>query len=255
MDRQPAYDVMGVGYSNTRREEPRIARAIWEALGDAESVANIGAGTGNYEPRDREVIAIEPSDVMRAQRRRDAAPALQGTAEEIPLADASVDAAMAVMTDQHWRDRVLGLAEMRRIARRRVVVLTIDDRPREHFWLTRDYLTEYKSVRTRRAPNLYKLAVAEGTAEIRPVLVPHDCADGFALAFWRRPDAYLDAAVQSGISLFHLLDEAHVVSAMQQLADDLASGAWAERNSELLELDELDLGLRLIVWEKDAPPA
>ena len=250
MDSRPAYDVMGVGYSTTRHEDPRIARAIWEALGDAASVANIGAGTGNYEPRDREVVAIEPSDVMRAQRPPGSAPAIAGTAERIPLEDASVDVAMAVLTDQHWRDRALGLAEMRRIARRRVVALTFDESPRAHFWLTRDYLTEYRSLRSDRDPNLYELAL-DGAAAIRPVPVPHDCADGFALAFWRRPAAYLDPAVRAGISVFHLLDEAHVESAMQRLADDLASGAWAERNRDLLDRDELDLGLRLVVWEKD----
>ncbi len=250
MDPRPAYDVMGVGYSATRHEDPRIARSIWDALADATSVANIGAGTGNYEPLDREVIAIEPSDVMRAQRRPGSAPAIHGTAERIPLEDASVDAVMAVLSDQHWLDRALGLSEMLRIARRRVVALTFDERPREQFWLTRDYLTEYGSLRSSRDPNLYELAV-KGPAAIRPVPVPHDCADGFALAFWRRPAAYLEPSVRAGISIFHLLDPAHVQSAIERLADDLASGAWAERNRGLLDLDELDLGLRLVVWEKD----
>ena len=146
---------------------------------------------------------------MRAQRRPGSAPAIQGTAERIPLEDASVDAAMAVLTDQHWRDRALGLAEMLRIARRRVVALTFDESPRAQFWLTRDYLTEYASLRSGRDPNLYELAV-RGAAAIRAVPVPHDCADGFALAFWRRPAAYLDPAVRAGISVFHLLDPAHV---------------------------------------------
>jgi SAM-dependent methyltransferase len=249
MRQSPTYEVMGVGYSATRREDPRIARAIWDALGDACTVANIGAGTGNYEPRDRDVIAIEPSAVMRAQRPAGAAPTIEGTAESIPLADGSVDAAMAVMTDQHWNDRAGGLREMQRVARDRVVALAIDFAPREQFWLTRDYLTEYRPVHGDRDPSLYELALAADVASIRPVPVPHDCTDGFALAFWRRPQAYLDPAVRAGISLFHLLDEGHVASAMERLANDLASGAWERRNAELLELDELDLGLRLIVWE------
>lgn len=254
MDRQPAYDVMGVGYANTRREDPRIARTIWEALGDAASVANVGAGTGNYEPRDREVIAIEPSELMIAQRAADAAPAIRATAEDIPLADESVDVAMAVMTDHHWVDRSRGLAEMGRIARRRVVALTIDFAPRAQFWLTRDYFPEYRPLDAGRGPGLYALAVAS-TATIRPVPVPHDCTDGFALAFWRRPAAYLDPAVRAGISVFHQLDSGSVERATERLADDLASGAWAERNGDLLDLDELDLGLRLVVWEKDQLPA
>jgi len=252
VDPQPAYDVLGVGYVTTRREEPRIARTIWNALGDAASVANVGAGTGSYEPRDREVIAIEPSGTMIAQRAGDAAPAVQGVAEAIPLADNSVDAAMAVITDHHWSDRAVGLAEMKRIARMRVVALTIDFAPRFEFWLTRDYLTEYRSLDPDRAPGLYELAVAS-SATIQPVPVPHDCVDGFGLAFWRRPAAYLDPRVRAGISFFHQLDSGHVERAMERLAADLASGAWADRNRDLLELEELDLGLRLVVWPNDQP--
>ena len=250
MEAAPAYDVIGLGYSATRREEPRIAQQIWDALGDATSVANIGAGTGNYEPRDRDVIAVEPSVVMRAQRPQGAAPAIEGTAESIPLESGSVDAALAVMTDQHWLDRARGLEEMQRIARKRVVALAIDLAPRVDFWLMRDYLTEYRPVSGERDPSLYELALAAGTVPIRPVPVPHDCRDGFALSFWRRPEAYLDPAVRAGISIFHLLDQGHVESAMERLAEDIESGAWARRNAELLELDELDLGLRLIVWER-----
>jgi SAM-dependent methyltransferase len=249
MEQAPAYDVMGVGYTTTRREEPRIARLLWEALGDAASVANIGAGTGNYEPRDREVIAVEPSAVMIAQRPPEAAPAIQGTAEQIPLEDASVDAAMAVITDQHWDDRARGLAEMQRIARRRVVALALDLSPREDFWLMRDYLTDYEPASVRTDPSLYDLAVA-GDAAVEPVPVPHDCADGFALAFWRRPRAYLDPRVRAGISVFHILDAAHVEDAMRCLAADLENGEWQRRNGHLLELDELDLGLRLLTWEQ-----
>jgi SAM-dependent methyltransferase len=249
MNHARAYDVMGIGYAATRREDSRIADPIWAALGDASSVANIGAGTGNYEPRDHEVIAVEPSAVMRAQRPAGAAPAIEGTAEHIPLADASVDAAMAVMTDQHWDDRARGLREMQRIARARVVALAIDFGPREQFWLTRDYLTGYRPVHADRDPGLYELALAGGSASISPVPVPHDCVDGFALAFWRRPHAYLDPEVRAGISLFHLLDERHVDAAMERLANDLSSGAWEKRNGALLDLDDLDLGLRLIVWE------
>jgi SAM-dependent methyltransferase len=252
MSERPAYDAIGLSYSTTRREEPRIARVIWDALGDATSVANIGAGTGNYEPRDREVIAVEPSAVMIAQRSADAAPAVQGVAEAIPLADDSVDAAMAVITDHHWPDRALGLAEMQRVARKRVVALTLDLAPRFEFWLMRDYLTEYTSLDADRAPGLSDLGATTG-ATVRPVPVPYDCIDAFGLAFWRRPEAYLDPGVRAGISFFHLLDSDHVERAMERLADDLASGAWAERNSALLELDELDLGLRLVVWELEGP--
>jgi SAM-dependent methyltransferase len=224
VDRRLLYDTIGSGYPTTRREDPRIARAIWKALADASSVANIGAGTGNYEPRDREVVAIEPSTVMIALRAAGSAPALQGVAEEIPLATASVDAAMAVNTDHHWADCARGLAEMRRVARQRVVALTFDHAFSDRFWLVRDYLTVYSTLRGGRGPNLSPLALSTGDATVQPVPVPHDCQDGFFRAFWRRPHAYLDPRVREGISFFHRLDPAHVEEAMQRLTDDLTSG-------------------------------
>lgn len=243
----PRYDVIGATYAATRKQELKIARAIWEALGDASSVANIGAGTGNYEPRDREVIAVEPSEVMIAQRPSGAAPVVRGVAERIPLEDGSVDAAMAVLTDQHWDDCQAGLAEMRRVARDRVVSFTLDYEVGDHFWLTRDYLPEARSLRREDGENLYALAL-RSEAAIQTIPVPWDCADGFYLAYWRRPRAYLDPVVRAGISVFHRLDPEYVTEAMLQLGEDLASGEWRERYAQLLDLEELDLGLRLVVW-------
>jgi SAM-dependent methyltransferase len=243
----PLYDEIGGTYTVTRREDARIAQAILAALGDAASVANVGAGTGNYEPRDREVVAIEPSAVMIGQRAGDAAAAIHGFAERIPLDDGGVDAAMAVLSDQHWDDCRAGLAEMRRIARRRVVALTLDYEVGDRFWLTQEYLPEARSLRRPDGENLYALA-AGGGAAIDVVPVPWDCSDGFFLAYWRRPRAYLDPVVRAGISVFHLLDSEYVEHAMARLADDLASGEWRARHEDLLDLEELDLGLRLIVW-------
>ena len=241
------YDEIGGTYTSTRREDTRIAQAISAALGDAASVANVGAGTGNYEPRDREVVAIEPSKVMIAQRAPDAAPAIRGFAERIPLEDGSVDAAMAVLSDQHWDDCRAGLAEMRRIARRRVVALTLDYAVGDHFWLTQEYLPEARSLRRRDGENLYALAAGcAGAIDVVPV--PWDCTDGFFLAYWRRPRAYLDPVVRSGISLFHLLEAEYVEQAMARLANDLASGEWRARHDDLLDVEQLDLGLRLVVW-------
>jgi ubiquinone/menaquinone biosynthesis C-methylase UbiE len=110
----PTYNRMGLNYSDFRRPDPRIEAAVWAALGDARSVVNVGAGTGSYEPTDRDVVAVEPSPVMLAQRSPDAAPALEGVAEALPLNDKSVDAAMGVLTIHHWQDLDAGLVEMRR---------------------------------------------------------------------------------------------------------------------------------------------
>jgi SAM-dependent methyltransferase len=241
------YDRLGVGYTATRRADPRIAAAIHAALGDAVTVVNIGAGAGAYEPDDRKLVAIEPSRVMIAQRPRDAAPAIVAAAEDLPLADASVDAAMAVLTDHHWADRARGLREMRRVARRRAIVFQHDPQIGARFWLARDYLPTF--VRRLHGKRLVDLMAPLGDVELRTVPIPHDCADGFLGAFWRRPHAYLDPEVRAGISVFRLLREDEVAAAVRALRADLESGAWARRNADILEREELDLGFRVVVAE------
>ena len=241
------YDRLGVGYTTTRRADPRIAAAIHAALGDAVTVVNVGAGAGAYEPADRRLVAIEPSRVMIAQRPPDAAPAIVASAEDLPLADDSVDAAMAVLTDHHWTDRARGLREMRRIARRRAVVFQHDPQVGAGFWLARDYLPTF--LRRLRGKRLADQMAPLGDVELRPVPVPHDCRDGFLGAFWRRPHAYLDPQVRAGISVFRLLPEDEVAAAVAALRADLESGEWARRNTDILEREELDLGFRLVVAE------
>jgi hypothetical protein len=181
------YDTIGVTYTVTRRTEPRIAEQVWAALGDAQTVVNVGAGTGSYEPPDRDVTAVEPSAVMRSQRPEGAAPCVTATAESLPFEDQSFDAAMAFATIHHWQDPFAGLREMQRVARR-VVVFTKDNSDPDLFWLNRDYLPESTDLLARRPP-LTDLATATG-ARLEPVLIPWDCADGFYEAYWRRPKAY-----------------------------------------------------------------
>jgi SAM-dependent methyltransferase len=241
------YDTIGATYTVTRRTEPRIAAQIWAALGDARTVVNVGAGTGSYEPSDRDVTAVEPSALMRAQRPADAARCVAGVADSLPFHDQSFDAAMAFATIHHWPDPIAGLREMRRVARR-VVVFTHDTNSTEwlgRFWLTRDYLPEVADMLVGR-PSLTELASAIG-ARVEPVLIPWDCADGFFEAYWRRPEAYLDENVRRGISVWTKVGPDAEQRAVRRLRDDLASGQWAERNRDLLDLDTAELGLRLLV--------
>jgi len=245
MSSEPLYDTIGTTYAVTRRTEPRIAAQVWAALGDARTVLNVGAGTGSYEPPDREVTAVEPSAVMRAQRPPGAAPCVVATAESLPFADESFDAAMAFATVHHWRDPIAGLREMQRVARR-VVVFTCESTERSwrgRFWLTRDYLREVKASRVGLATTLARAI----DARMEPVLVPWDCADGFFEAYWRRPERYLDESVRRGISVWAAVGPEAERRAVRALRDDLESGRWAERNRELLELEAAELGLRLLV--------
>lgn len=247
MSGAPLYDTIGAAYTVTRRTEPRIAAQFWAALGDARTVVNVGAGTGSYEPPGRDVTAVEPSAVMRAQRPAGAAPCVVADAENLPFEDQSFDAAMAFATIHHWQDPIAGLREMRRVARR-VVVFTHDTSDTSwlrRFWLTRDYLPEVADFQVGR-PSLTELASAIG-ARTEPVPIPWDCADGFFEAYWRRPEAYLDDHVRRGISVWARVGPDVEQRAVRNLRDDLASGRWAERNRDLLALDAAELGLRLLV--------
>jgi Methyltransferase domain len=238
------YDTIGATYTVTRCTEPRIAGQVWAALGDARTVLNVGAGTGSYEPSDRDVTAVEPSAVMRAQRPAGAAPCVAATAESLPFEDQSFDAAMALSTINHWQDPIAGLCEMRRVARR-VVVLTNDSSDLDLFWMNRDYLPECADLLAGRPP-LTELARAIG-ARLEPVLIPWDCADGFYYAYWRRPGAYLDEHVRRGISIWARVGPDAEQRAVHSLRADLASGRWAERNRDLANLDAAELGLRLLI--------
>jgi SAM-dependent methyltransferase len=244
---QQLYDTIGATYTVTRRTEPRIAAQVWSALGDARTVLNVGAGTGSYEPPDRAVTAVEPSALMRAQRPAGAAPCVAATAERLPFEDRSFDAAMAFATVHHWQDPIAGLREMRRVARR-VVVFTHDTSDAgwlDRFWLTRDYLPEVAGLLVGR-PSLTDLAGAIG-ARVEPVAIPWDCVDGFFEAYWRRPEAYLDERVRHGVSVWAKVGPDAERRAVRALRADLDSGRWAERNRDLVTLDDAELGLRLLV--------
>lgn len=241
------YDRIGTGYSATRRPDPRIANRIMEAMGDSTSVVNIGAGTGAYEPEDRTVIAFEPSATMIRQRAAGSAPVVQGIAEQLPFEDDAFDAALAILTVHHWTDPGRGLAEMRRVARKRVVILTWDQVTWESFWLIREYLPCIRDLDRQRALAIGDIVSALGECEIVAVPIPHDCMDGFHGAFWRRPEAYLDPRIRSGISTYASIPQAELDHGLRELAADIQSGTWEERHRELLDADEIDLGYRLIV--------
>ena len=250
------YDTIGTGYAATRQEEPRIAAAIVRALSDARSVVNVGAGAGSYEPRDRDVVAVEPSEVMIAQRPPGSARVARGQAEQLPLPDGACDAAMAILSDHHWHDRPAGLRELRRVARRRVVLFNADPAEAGRFWMTREYLPEFEHLipgRLRTAGEWQEELeeLLPGRLSIERVPIPHDCRDGFYGAWWRRPAAYLDPRVRAGISFFAQLPAAGVNAAVAQLRADLDSGAWERGHTDLLELEELDLGYKVITIELD----
>jgi SAM-dependent methyltransferase len=241
------YDTIGIGYRALRRPDPRIAAAIIAALGRAASVVNVGAGAGSYEPADRRVVAVELSREMIRQRPAGAAPVVQASATALPFRAGAFDAALAVLTVHHWPDRAQGLAELRRVARDRVVILTWEP-DAATFWLTEDYFPELVAIDRAIFPTRDELAQHLGPVELRPLPIPHDCVDGFLGAYWRRPRAYLDAAVRGAISTFSKL--ADVEPGLERLRRDLDDGTWTRRNGHLLSRAELDLGYRLVIGER-----
>jgi hypothetical protein len=136
---------------------------------------------------------------------------------------------------------------MRRVARR-VVVFTHDTSDtgwRRRFWLTHDYLPEVADLLVGR-PSLTEQARAI-RAQMEPVLIPWDCADGFFEAYWRQPEAYLHDHVRRGVSVWARVGPDAEQRAVHSLRDDLASGRWAERNRDLVALEAAELGLRLLI--------
>ncbi len=243
---EPLYDRIGRTYAAIRRPDPRLAERIWRALGEARTVVNIGAGTGSYEPRDRQVTAVEPSEVMIAQRAPDAAPAVQASAEALPFQDGSFDAAMAILTLHHWGDVDAGLAEMVRVARQRVVIVTFDPTTWGDQWIVRDYLPEILRRASDWKPTIARVreALPSATAEVLPA--PRDCTDRMFATLWARPEEYLDPRIRAATSVWHQLPPEVSARALDQLARDLDSGAWDERYSHLRTTPEWDVGLRLI---------
>jgi SAM-dependent methyltransferase len=242
------YDRIGTSYRATRGEEPRFAAFIKEALGDARSVVNVGAGTGAYEPTDREVLAIEPSEAMIAQRPNGSARAIRASAENLPLDDKSFDAAMAVNTVQHWTDLRAGLRELRRVARRRVVFFLRDARAGTPFWLTEEY---FPSLSASRRSALIGPAIEEEFPSIKvvPVAAPRECMDGVFSAYWGQPEMYLDPRVRKNMSNFALASNDVVDEGLARLRADLESGEWDRKHGHLRSLPELDVGHRLLVAE------
>lgn len=240
------YDEIGRTYATTRQEDPRVAVDIHACLGPPGPLVNVGAGTGNYEPTDRCVVAVEPSRAMLAQRRPGAAPAVRAEAERLPFEDGAFAAALAILTVHHWNDRVQGLREMARVARRQVVFY-FEPLETHRFWAL-EYFPEARALPTEVAPPGAELirSVLE-VRDIRKVLVPNDCRDGFGVSFWARPEAYLDPQVQAGMSWLALLDPDDRDRGTRRLRHDLGSGAWDRRFGHLRHEPTYDGGYRIAI--------
>lgn len=243
------YDDIGKGYSSYRIPDPRISALIETALGRPCSLLNVGAGLGAYEPYDSDLVALEPSSVMISQRSPLSAPVIQGRAEELPFSDNSFEAVMSVLSLHHWQNPERGLAELMRVARDRVVLLSWIGYT-NRFWLF-DYLPEIEAIDQSVFPSLEAIEDTCGTrAEVTTVPIPANCSDGFMCAWWRRPSAYLQPEVRAAISTFSRME--NVENRLEQLSSDLIGGTWQKRNEDLLQRKWMDYGYRIIVLRSPA---
>lgn len=242
----PLYDGIGLGYANVRRADPRLSARIATHLGNAQTILDVGAGSGSYEPTDRAVIAVEPSPAMIEQRPAGKSPAVRAVAGSLPFPARSFGAAMAILTVHHWSDPVAGLRELRRVTTGPIVAFTFDIAVHDRQWLVTDYLPEMTTL-DRDHLSSTEIADVLGGATIEVFSVPKDCVDGFCHAWWQRPAAYLDPQVRAGISGIARLPKSVVDRAMSNLERDLEDGTWERRHHDLLKLDEIDAGYRLVV--------
>jgi len=229
-----------------RQPDPRIAAQIEAALGSARTVLNVGAGTGSYEPGGREVTAVEPSAEMIGQRPPESAPVVQASAEELPFADRSFDASLAVLTVHHWANLAAGLAEMRRVSRERIVIVTFDPEALAELWIASDYFPEILSLKRRSEATSSELAGLLAGATIEPIPVPRECTDLFFAALWGRPEKLFDAEVVRPMWVWQSISEEARRGGRERLRADLESGAWERRYGHLRALPSLDVGLRLV---------
>lgn len=241
------YETRGVGYGRQRRTDPRIAALVQAALGDSRTVLNVGAGAGSYEPEDRHVLALEPSAAMRAQRPPTRVPAIRGFAEDLPFDDGSVDAAMATVTVHQWADWRKGLAELRRVARGPVIILTFDGDALDRWWLA-DYAPELLAAERRRYPPIAEIAAAlGGRSTVQVVPIPIDCVDGFTEAFYARPEEMLRPDVRRAQSAWGFVDADVEPRFEEALRTDLQSGRWDDRHGHWRKMPQFEGSLRLIV--------
>jgi SAM-dependent methyltransferase len=244
------YGTIATDYSRYRRPDPRIAEAILDALGDARTILNVGAGAGSYEPRERDVTAVEPSASMRAQRPPELTPAIDAVAEDLPFADDSFDAAMATFSVHQWSDLAAGLGELRRVTTGPVVILTADPSALDRFWLV-DYAPEVIATEARRYPPIADVVEGlGGRADVIEIPIPRDCTDGFGEAYFGRPEALLEPGARLANSAWSFVDSSVEQRFVDRLSTDLKSGEWDARHGALRSASQFDGSLRLIVGRR-----
>lgn len=244
------YDIGGHDYSELRKADPRIAVYIAAGLRGMQTVINLGAGTGSYEPRDVYVIAVEPSRSMRAKRLETGrTPALGARAEALPFDDASFDASLAILTIHHWVNLPKGLAEMKRVTKKKIVILTYDPSRLELFW-NAAYFPELVAVERTRYPEISTIKAILGLpARITNIRIPFDCTDGFQEAYYGRPEEFLKEKVRRAQSAWSFIGKEREARYVATLAGELDTGEWDRKYGFHRTMPEFEGAYRMLEFE------
>jgi SAM-dependent methyltransferase len=237
------YDQIGSGYTVTRCTDPKIQDQIKNELNGATNIINIGAGTGSYEPKNVNLVAVEPSLEMISQRNENSYPVKQAKADQLPFPDNYFSHAMTVLSMHHWENRIQAFSEIKRVTTKKFVAVTWLPEAAP-FWLTRDYFPEIHEIDCRIFPSTSELKKSFRNLEVKPLLIPEDCKDGFLACFWKRPEAYLQKNVRKAISTFSKIKNLEL--GLKKLESDLSTGEWHKRNANLLDKSHIDVGYRII---------
>lgn len=240
------YAVIGPGYQKYRQPEPEFAARIETALGDAQRVLNVGAGAGSYEPVDRDVTAVEPSESMRAQRPAHLSPAIDAVAENLPFDDGAFDAVMTTFSVHQWQKLERGLGELRRVSRGPIVILTCDPRLLDRFWLN-EYAPEVIQTEARRYPSIDRLTEGlGGSATVANVPIPLGCVDGFSEAYYGRPEMLLDPGARKANSAWSFVPDHIAARSVDRLREGLLDGTWDQLHGTLRTTPHFEGSLVLI---------
>ncbi|MCB0352137.1 MAG: methyltransferase domain-containing protein [Bdellovibrionales bacterium] len=240
------YDVIGVDYHLKRHSDPRLKTQIYRSIESGSAILNVGAGTGSYEDPRYPLVALEPSLRMIEQRPVNSAPAVRGAAETLPFRDKTFDVGLALLTVHHWADFERAALELKRVLRKKIVFLTWDPEV-SPFWLVRDYFPEIFRKDQTLFPKMEDFRKFFPRCSIENVEIPDDCIDGFLGAHWKRPEEYLRPSTRQCISAFQRLQ--NFDRGLEALRCDLENDQWYERNRELMPLQSLDVGYRIVICE------
>jgi ubiquinone/menaquinone biosynthesis C-methylase UbiE len=246
--------IIACRFTSYRNADIRIVTMLKELLGlpQGSTIIDVGAGTGNYTnalaSMGYKIKAVEPSDVMREQIIPNSnVEWFAGSAESIPLPDASVDGLISTLAIHHFSDLSATASEMWRVCGSSPMLLfTIDPRRGEPFWFREYFPGIYNRLFDAFVPVEELICVFTGsheaTASIHDFPLPCDLSDLNMHAGWNKPEIYFDPAVRRGMSGFAMSNHAEVQEGLDLLSRDLETGEWDGRNGQLRTKGSYDLG-------------